>query len=118
MAPRHQANTTDADAAARFVELDGCFNVRDLGGYPTADGRVVRRGQIYRADALHRLTAAGRAGLAALGINTVIDPGDLPLRGRQGPHWHRGRPRATPARRNPPSSLVSGGSRAVATHAP
>jgi len=73
MAPRHQANTTDADVADRFVKLGGCFNVRDLGGYPAADGRVVRRGRIYRADALDRLTAAGRAGLAALGINTVID---------------------------------------------
>lgn len=73
MAARHQAGIADDDVAARFVELEGCFNVRDLGGYPTADGRAVRHGQIYRADALHRLTATGRAGLATLGINTVID---------------------------------------------
>ncbi len=73
MAASHQTGTADDDVAARFVELEGCFNVRDLGGYPTADGREVRRGQIYRADALHRLTAAGRDGLARLGINTVID---------------------------------------------
>lgn len=51
MVARHQASTTDTDA--RFVELDGCFNFRDLGGYVTADGRQVRRRMIYRADALH-----------------------------------------------------------------
>lgn len=73
MEARHQASTADADVADRFVALDGCFNVRDLGGYPTADGRAVRRGRIYRADALHRLTAPGRAAFAILGINTVID---------------------------------------------
>lgn len=73
MAARHQTDTAEDDVGARFVEMEGCFNVRDLGGYPTADGREVRRGQIYRADALHRLTAAGRDRLATLEINTVID---------------------------------------------
>src|SRR6185503_8406085 len=54
--------TRAADAARpagrRQLDWDGCFNVRDLGGLRTADGRVVRRGELVRADALERLTAA------------------------------------------------------------
>src|SRR5262245_7883393 len=42
----------------RLVPLEGCLNFRDLGGYPTADGRTVRWRQIYRSDALHLLTPA------------------------------------------------------------
>ena len=29
----------DSRAVERRIELDGCVNFRDLGGYPTADGR-------------------------------------------------------------------------------
>ncbi|HEY5164679.1 MAG TPA: tyrosine-protein phosphatase, partial [Acidimicrobiia bacterium] len=32
----------------RRVTLAGPLNFRDLGGYPTVDGRTVRWGQIYR----------------------------------------------------------------------
>ena len=49
---------------ARQLDWEGCFNVRDLGGLPTADGRETRRGELVRADAVDRLTAA-RLGRAA-----------------------------------------------------
>jgi protein-tyrosine phosphatase len=55
------------------VELEGLCNFRDLGGYVTADGGVVRRGLVYRSDALHRMTAADVETVGALGIATVID---------------------------------------------
>jgi protein-tyrosine phosphatase len=57
----------------RHLDWDGCTNVRDLGGLPTADGRAIRRGAIVRADALDRLGAAGWAALEAHGVRTVID---------------------------------------------
>src|SRR5262245_61039400 len=57
----------------RRLTWDGCFNVRDLGGLPTADGRVIRRGAIVRADKLNGLTGAGWAALVAHGIRTAID---------------------------------------------
>jgi len=38
------------------IELGGLYNVRDLGGYPGVDGRVVRRNVLFRASSLHRLT--------------------------------------------------------------
>jgi len=69
--------TRAADAARpagrRQLDWDGCFNVRDLGGLRTADGRVVRRGALVRADALERLTAAGWRALEAHGVRTVVD---------------------------------------------
>ena len=57
----------------RHLHWDGCHNVRDLGGLPTADGGRIRHGALVRADALERLTARGWAALEAHGVRTVID---------------------------------------------
>jgi protein tyrosine/serine phosphatase len=52
-------------------ELGGLYNVRDIGGYPTADGGVVRRGMLFRASSLHRLE--DELAWARFGAGTVID---------------------------------------------
>jgi protein-tyrosine phosphatase len=65
-------------ARERLVALEGCRNFRDLGGYRTADGRAVRWGRLYRADALGALTPADLEVVAALGVRTICD-----LRGEQ-----------------------------------
>ncbi len=57
----------------RHLDWDGCFNVRDLGGLPTADGRTTRWGAVVRADTLEELTADGWAALVGHGVRTVID---------------------------------------------
>jgi protein-tyrosine phosphatase len=57
----------------RYLQWDGCANVRDLGGLRTREGGVIRRGAIVRGDALDRLSAAGWAALEAHGVRTVID---------------------------------------------
>ena len=58
----------------RIVTLEGCLNFRDLGGYPTADGRRVRWRRVYRSDALHRLSPADVARLRGeLGLETIVD---------------------------------------------
>ena len=56
----------------RRIALPGTQNLRDLGGYPAADGNVRWR-TLLRSDALHRLDDAGRAALSGLGLRTVID---------------------------------------------
>jgi protein-tyrosine phosphatase len=61
------------DLHPQFVDLDGCFNFRDLGGYRTDDEGIVARRMLYRSDSLHRLTDAGHAAFVALGIATVLD---------------------------------------------
>ena len=40
----------------KHIYLQGAHNVRDLGGYPTTDGRATRWGMLYRSDALNELT--------------------------------------------------------------
>jgi protein-tyrosine phosphatase len=58
----------------RLIPLEGCYNFRDLGGYPTRAGRALRWGVLFRSDALHRLTEADVARLRnEIGIGTVID---------------------------------------------
>lgn len=59
--------------AARSVELERVFNIRDLGGLPTLDGRRVRQGRIFRSDDAHLATAQDLKALGELGIGTVID---------------------------------------------
>lgn len=60
--------------SARHIELQGCLNFRDLGGYPTGDGRTLRWGRLFRSDALHQLSAADIGRLRdELGIGTIID---------------------------------------------
>ncbi|WP_018504297.1 tyrosine-protein phosphatase [Parafrankia discariae] len=58
---------------SRLVRLEGAVNVRDLGGYPTADGGRVRWGRVYRSAALHRLTAADLTAVERLGLRVVYD---------------------------------------------
>lgn len=58
----------------RFVDLAGAGNVRDLGGLPTADGRLTRRGRVLRSDFLVNLGEEDeRALLREFGLRTVID---------------------------------------------
>jgi len=40
----------------RNIPLAGCFNFRDLGGYPTADGRQLAWRRIFRSDGLQNLS--------------------------------------------------------------
>jgi protein-tyrosine phosphatase len=55
------------------VDLEHASNLRDLGGWTGRDGRVVRRGLVFRAPALVGLSAADGARVAALGLRTVCD---------------------------------------------
>jgi len=57
----------------RRLELDGCVNFRDLGGYPTADGRSIRWRTLFRSDALHALTPADVSQLTSIGLSDIVD---------------------------------------------
>lgn len=57
----------------RTIKLEGCYNFRDLGGYPAEGGRKTLWGKVYRADDLSRLTANDLATLSGLGIKTYVD---------------------------------------------
>jgi protein-tyrosine phosphatase len=53
--------------------LQGASNFRDIGGHHNAEGRRVRRGQVFRSDHLAGLTAADLALLETLGIGHSLD---------------------------------------------
>ncbi len=55
------------------VELQNASNLRDLGGWPTTDGRLVRTGLIFRAPALVGLSTDDEAAVARLGLRTICD---------------------------------------------
>jgi protein tyrosine/serine phosphatase len=58
---------------SRDLVWDGCLNVRDLGGLPTADGGETRFGSIVRADSVRQLSDEGWRALVDHGVRTVID---------------------------------------------
>jgi protein-tyrosine phosphatase len=56
-----------------IVELEGGSNFRDLGGHRTGDGRLVKRGAVYRSAHLGNLTEADRKAIGKLGVRTIVD---------------------------------------------
>ena len=58
---------------SRRLAWEGLLNSRDLGGYPTVDGRETRWGAVVRSDNLTPLTDAGRAALVAYGVRSIVD---------------------------------------------
>lgn len=57
----------------RHLPLEGCRNIRDLGGYPTPEGKSTRWGAVLRADNLDKLPPTSQQVLLDYGLTTVID---------------------------------------------
>ena len=64
---------TDNMLPNRHLDLEGVYNLRDLGGYPTSDGRQTRWNTFLRSGSMHRMTPESQAALIAQGLRTVID---------------------------------------------
>ena len=60
-------------AAERSLPLEGAFNLRDLGGYPARDGRVVRWRSVFRSGVLCYLSEADRIQALRLGVRVICD---------------------------------------------
>ncbi|MBO1305686.1 tyrosine-protein phosphatase [Enterococcus sp. 669A] len=57
----------------RVVQLEEAINVRDMGGYETADGRLTKWGLLFRGDQLSKLTEADVKLLERMGLKTIVD---------------------------------------------
>jgi protein-tyrosine phosphatase len=66
-----QHSTTPA--STRHLNLEGTYNLRDMGGYPTLDGRAIRWRTFFRSDSLHRLPPVAQTTLIGYGVRTVLD---------------------------------------------
>lgn len=55
------------------IDLSGARNLRDLGGYPTMDGRRIKQGLLYRSDQLSSLTKHDLEVLSELKLKRIYD---------------------------------------------
>jgi protein-tyrosine phosphatase len=62
-----------ANERMRRTPLEGATNFRDLGGYPTTDGRTVKWGMLFRSNGLFALTDADLDYLARNKFRLVCD---------------------------------------------
>jgi protein-tyrosine phosphatase len=60
-------------AAERILPLEGAVNFRDLGGYPTVDGKRIKWGLIFRSSNLSELTDTDLVFISALDIKLICD---------------------------------------------
>ncbi len=77
----------------RSIGIPSVVNLRDIGGYRTKDGKIVKSGIVYRANRLCKITTKDMKILEALGIKNVFDlrtkaerdthPDELPLNVKQ-----------------------------------
>ena len=78
-----KAGAFETAATPRFINLDGASNVRDIGGWTTEAGKVIKQGLLYRGGEIDGgkntghpdfcLTETGIEQLLALGIATDFD---------------------------------------------
>ncbi|UNO41513.1 tyrosine-protein phosphatase [Streptomyces sp. MST-110588] len=72
----------------RHISFARLHNFRDLGGYPTEDGRTVRWGRLFRSDSLSKLRSTDGedwSRFLELGVTAVIDlryPWEIDAKGR------------------------------------
>ena len=69
------------DVPTRHLKLQGASNFRDLGGYPTRDGRTLRWRRLFRSNHLGHLTAADIEVVRGLGVKSAFDFRGLEERG-------------------------------------
>ena len=60
-------------ASERLLPMEGAYNVRDMGGYRTTEGKTVKWGNVFRSGDLNKLTDNDLSYLANVGIKTIVD---------------------------------------------
>ncbi|MFJ7737050.1 tyrosine-protein phosphatase [Lysinibacillus sp. NPDC097287] len=57
----------------QVIPFEAVYNFRDMGGYKTKDGRIVKDRLFYRSAALGKMTEADKERFETLGIKTIFD---------------------------------------------
>src|SRR5690606_24218172 len=74
----------------RILPVDGAQNLRDMGGYHTADGRMVKWRTLYRSGVMARLAPESADSIRQLGIVAICDLRANEERERNPTQWHQG----------------------------
>lgn len=74
----------------RILPVDGAQNLRDMGGYHTTDGRMVKWRTLYRSGVMARLAPEGAESIRQLGIVAICDLRANDERERNPTQWHEG----------------------------
>ena len=72
----HSPSAASAGSAVnppRHLDLKGSYNIRDLGGYRTTDGRTTRWRTLLRSGSMHALPVESQHALIYYGVRTVVD---------------------------------------------
>ena len=73
LGPEQTRGLLEPEGRTRRLDFPGVVNARDIGGYPTYDGRTTRWGRVFRSGRLRDLDEHGCGVFRSLGIRTVID---------------------------------------------
>lgn len=65
--------TLTRPAPAKSLGIASVANLRDIGGYQTQDGRLIKSGLVFRSNQLARISAADQEKIAALGLKNDYD---------------------------------------------
>lgn len=57
----------------QLLSLEGTYNLRELGGYVSKEGRILQKKKLLRSDMLNRLTPRDEEFLLSYGVRTIID---------------------------------------------
>jgi protein-tyrosine phosphatase len=82
-----------------FIGFEGVRNFRDFGGLPTADGRTVKTGRLFRAAHFAGTTPADADRLRQMGIRFIVD--------LRRPDERAAQPSAWPGKAAPPNVILS-----------
>ena len=55
------------------LKLKKLSNTRDLGGFPAADGKKIRKGKLIRSSRLYKIPFATVKALQEMGVSTIVD---------------------------------------------
>ncbi|MAT52417.1 MAG: protein tyrosine phosphatase [Porticoccaceae bacterium] len=75
------------DTPVRVLPLAGACNLRDLGGYPTTDGRRVKPGVLFRSGVMSYFYPEDHATLHRLGMRTICDLRRADERNKEPTRW-------------------------------
>ena len=72
----------------RFLDIQGAYNVRDIGGYPTKNGGTVQWQKVFRSGKISQIKDTENEKMAAMNIKAICDFRTLAEQESSPDKWH------------------------------